>query len=126
MPTAWHTRSILFKPSFVLIAAPLWLPTALTARNLWIVGPCDGVVHILFTTMVLRDTHCQWVGLLQPFIVGIRNTPANRQEGHTLIGGNVSCDYRFLFWKYPGQGLPFNELAGAPELPEGQSVSIAP
>ncbi len=77
-------------------------------------------------TMVLRDTHCRWVGLLQPFVVGIRNTPANRQEGHTLIGGNISCDYRFLFWKYPGEGVPFNELAGAPELPEGQSVSIAP
>jgi hypothetical protein len=41
---------VLFKPSFVLVAAPLWLRTAPTARNLWIVGPCDGVVHILFTT----------------------------------------------------------------------------
>jgi hypothetical protein len=41
---------VLFKPSFVLVAAPLWLRTAPTARKLWIVGPCDGVVHILFTT----------------------------------------------------------------------------
>jgi hypothetical protein len=50
---------VLFKPSFVLVAAPLRLPTALTARNLWIVGPCDGVVHILFTTQVQRAAHAR-------------------------------------------------------------------
>jgi len=77
---------------------------------------------------ILRDSKCESssAGLYQPFIVGRRNTPENREQGHVLIAGDLACSYRFDFWKYPGGGDPFKELANAPELSYGQSVSIAP
>lgn len=77
---------------------------------------------------LLRDGKCESssAGLYQPFIVGRSNTPQNRQQGHVLIAGDLACNYRFDFWKYPGGGNPFKVLANAPELSYGQSVSIAP
>jgi hypothetical protein len=76
---------------------------------------------------VLRDSACESdsAGFYEPFIVGRKNTPENKQQGHILIAGNGACTYRFDFWKYPGGGNPYKELAAAPELSYGQSVSIA-
>jgi hypothetical protein len=82
------------------------------------------VVHRTF----LKDTcwdHSDFVGLIQPFIVGKRNTPSNRTQGTVLVGGNRPCKNRFDFWKYPSGGDPTSELKSAPTTITGQSVSFA-
>jgi hypothetical protein len=52
--------------------------------------------------------------VVQPFIVGTTNTPATTTIGTRIVGGDTA-----------GLG-PFNQAAGAPALPYGQSVSFHP
>jgi hypothetical protein len=82
------------------------------------------VVHRTY----LKDTcwqHSDFVGLVQPFIVGKKNTPSNRTQGEVVLGGNRPCKNRFDFWKYPSGGDPTSELKSAPTTTTGQSVSFA-
>jgi len=78
---------------------------------------------------VLTDKGCPSgeADVTQPFIVGLRNTPENRNQGSVVVGGNngIYCIYRFAFWKYPRGGNPEFALDNAPELISGQAVSIA-
>jgi hypothetical protein len=81
------------------------------------------VVHRTY----LKDTcwmHSDFVGLIQPFIVGKKNTPSNRTQGEVLVGGNRPCKNRFDFWTYPSGGDPTSELKSAPTTITGQSVSL--
>jgi hypothetical protein len=82
------------------------------------------VVHRTY----LKDTcwkNSDFVGLIQPFVVGKKNTPSNRTQGEVLVGGNRPCKNRFDFWKYPSGGDPASELKSAPTTVTGQSVSLA-
>ena len=81
------------------------------------------VVHRTY----LKDTcwlHSDIVMLIQPFIVGKKNTPSNQTQGDVLVGGNHPCKNRFDFWKYPSGGDPTSELKSAPTTVTGQSVSL--
>jgi hypothetical protein len=67
----------------------------------------------------------------EPFIVGEKNTPLNRKQGTTVVGGNYSCyEYegygKFDYWPYDAGGLPKSTLKKSPAEAAGQSVSIAP
>ncbi len=62
----------------------------------------------------------------QPFIVGTKNTPKNKQQGTVVVGGNTLCPGTFDYWKYPAGGDPIMTLQSAPQEPSGDSVSIAP
>lgn len=88
--------------------------TAAAYGNLEIVGATD-----------LND-NCRgdYVNIIQPFIVGNRNTPVNHTQGDTVVGGNLWCNARVDYWRYPSGGYPIKELFSAPQQPEGQSVSI--
>jgi len=67
------------------------------------------------------------VDVIQPFIVGTKNTPDNHTQGTTVVGTNTHCgEYETVFyWAYPSGGNPTNAFApGAAGW--GDSVSIAP
>lgn len=76
---------------------------------------------------VLTDT-CKRdrAAVVQPFIVGYENTPANRRQGNVVVGGNTACERTFDYWNYPAGGDPVGSLLLYPSFTESQSVSIAP
>jgi hypothetical protein len=72
--------------------------------------------------VLLGDT-CQgdYTHVIQPFIVGRKNTPVNDRRGSVVVGANEFCSADFRLWHYPGGGTPsksFTFQSG------GQSVSI--
>jgi len=74
---------------------------------------------------VLTDTCSDFEYTAQPFIVGSRNTPANKKQGVAVVGGNTYCSNRFNYWAYPAGGNPSSSLSSAPPDAYGDSVSIA-
>lgn len=74
---------------------------------------------------VLTDASCGKADIMQPFVVGEKNTPANRKQGRIVIGGNLSCATSNLldFWHYPKGGNPYKTY-GLGFVPAGESVSI--
>jgi hypothetical protein len=78
---------------------------------------------------VLNDTcYNGYVDVVQPFIVGKKNTPVNNKLGTTVVGGNLWCvnagNPDLPYWAYPAGGSPEGYFTPAPEYPAGQSVSI--
>jgi hypothetical protein len=63
--------------------------------------------------------------VMQPFIVGSKNTPANVELGGAVVGVDVLCS-KFDFWSYPKSGSPLKSLKATLGHTSGQSVSIAP
>jgi hypothetical protein len=66
---------------------------------------------------------CQgdYTHVVQPFIVGAKNTPVNDKQGKAVIGGNEFCSADFRKWRYPQGGNPLKSFS----FPSaGQSVSI--
>jgi len=72
--------------------------------------------------VVLSDT-CQgnYTHVLQPFILGHKNTPVNDKQGTAVAGGNDFCHADFRLWHYPGGGDPVKSFTFQSG---GQSVSI--
>jgi hypothetical protein len=97
--------------------------TNTTAIYQTIEEPCGGLMVI--GTTVLTDTcHNNYVGVVQPFIVGEKNTPNNTTQGTLVVGGNTWCKHRVDVWNYPAGGNPVLSLKSAPLEPYGGSVSI--
>jgi hypothetical protein len=86
----------------------------------------SGSTLTLEGTTVLQNTCGEYYApVVQPFIVGEKNTPVNKKQGKTLIGVDRQCSANIIYWNYPTGGDPFKTATG-PELPNGQSVSAAP
>ena len=85
----------------------------------------SGVLQLAHTT-VLSTKGCG-ADIIQPFVVGMDNTPGNTQQGRTIVGGNLGCDSRspVWFWRYPKGGGAIGRLHHSPAYVVGQSVSIA-
>lgn len=69
---------------------------------------------------------CRQTIVQQPFIVGETNTPANHEQGTTVVGGVFGGCSSFDYWSYAAGGTPRFALKSVPVSPQGQSVSIAP
>jgi hypothetical protein len=66
-------------------------------------------------TTVLQDDDCGsgWTIVGQSYIVGKKNTPANKQQGTVVMGDNSYCeDEPFDFWAYPAGGNPIKQILG--------------
>lgn len=75
----------------------------------------------------LDDPSCGENAVVQPFVVGKKNTPVNRKRGKTVIGGNLKCASTGVldFWHYAKGGNPYNHFdLGRGFVPDGESVSI--
>jgi hypothetical protein len=77
---------------------------------------------------VVLEGNCdqEYLNIVQPFVVGEKNTPVNDKQGREIVGGNLLCTGEFDFWKYPAGGAPQSELSSAPASPIGEAVSIGP
>jgi hypothetical protein len=73
--------------------------------------------------VVLSDI-CQgsYTHVVQPFIVGRKNTPVNDKQGRVVAGANEFCSADFRLWHYPAGNAPFKSFTFQSG---GQSVSIA-
>lgn len=80
-------------------------------------------------TKLSDDCDGDYVDVVQPFIIGTKNTPANKKQGTSVVGSNLWCydegTGKVDFWAYPMGGSPASDLANPPAQPYGQSVSIA-
>ncbi len=68
--------------------------------------------------VILADTcYRGYVAVLNPFVVGKRNTPANREQGTVIVGSNEYClendSEGIEFWHYPQGGNPYKKFATA-------------
>jgi hypothetical protein len=67
---------------------------------------------------------CRYANVMQPFVVGTRNTPGNHKQGAVVVGGNEGCYSLFGYWTYPAGGAPFKEKPGPASI-GGAAVSLA-
>ncbi|MGC9993550.1 MAG: SMP-30/gluconolactonase/LRE family protein [Candidatus Cybelea sp.] len=65
-----------------------------------------------------------YADVAQPFLVGRHNTPVNKTAATVVIGGNLWCSNVVDFWSFLQGGNPHSTLTGAPQAPDGQSVSF--
>jgi hypothetical protein len=72
---------------------------------------------------VLLGDSCDgdYTHVIQPFIVGSKNTPVNDKQGKVVAGANEFCSADFRLWHYPKGGTPFKSFTFQSG---GQSVSI--
>jgi hypothetical protein len=78
----------------------------------------------------LSDVYCykNYSDVVNPFVVGKKNTPVNDKQGSVVVGANLWCDARregVDYWHYPVAGQPYTYL-NSPAEPYGAAVSIAP
>jgi hypothetical protein len=91
----------------------------------------DGSLEAVSTTQLVDFCYDGYVDIPLPFILGKKNTPVNRVEGHVVLGPNTWCTnlgsaYSVVeYWKYPKGGAPFAQLSNPPAAPYGAVVSIA-
>jgi len=73
-------------------------------------------------TVTLSDT-CQgdYTHVVQPFIVGRKNTPVNDKQSKAVVGANEFCSANLRFWRYPAGNTPFKSFTFQSG---GQSVSL--
>jgi hypothetical protein len=125
-------KSVAFDKPINDIASVMWdgryltlTDGAFTTTIYRVVRKRTGLVTVGST--VLTD-NCNGDGAVVafPFIVGERNTPVNREEGYTVVGGNAACSGRFGYWQYLAGGNPSRVLPFAPAQPTGSAVSIGP
>ena len=81
-------------------------------------------------TALSDNCYNSYVDIVDPFIVGKKNTPVNDKQGNTLLGANLWCvdggKGEVDYWHYPKGGLPYKHLSGASADPYGAAVSIGP
>lgn len=69
-----------------------------------------------------------YTDVVQPFIVGAKNTPANKRRGRSVVGSNLWCadgsGGQVQCWNYPAGGNSAWSLGSPPVEPYGQVVSF--
>lgn len=102
-----------------------------TETALYQAAPAESGDLYVVSTTVLSDPACNGLSAVDwPFVVGKKNTPANKKQGSAVVGSNVACGNAskgspFDYWAYPAGGNPTSALGGGPASPTGSSVSIA-
>jgi hypothetical protein len=87
----------------------------------------SGALTVVGVTVLTDNCDGNNAEVWQPFIVGKRNTPANRTQGDGLVGFDTDCqqEQRSSLWPYPAGGPPIRRRDHQPAEPEGNAVSIA-
>jgi hypothetical protein len=82
-------------------------------------------------TVLSATCYNNYTDVVQPFIVGLKNTPANKHQGRIIVGSNLWCldgtsGGQVECWNYPTGGSPVSNISSPPAEPYGQSVSLPP
>ncbi|MGA2761001.1 MAG: hypothetical protein ABSF08_11850 [Candidatus Cybelea sp.] len=80
-------------------------------------------------TLLTATCYNNYADVVQPFIVGTKNTPANKHQGTIVVGSNLWCEDgssggQAECWNYPSGGNPDSSLGSPPADPYGQAVSL--
>jgi hypothetical protein len=67
---------------------------------------------------------CGHSDVIQPFIVGRKNTPDNTTQSTAATGSNNSCLSNVDLWAYPGGGNPRHVIIAPEKVTFGSAVSI--
>jgi hypothetical protein len=90
----------------------------------------SGTTLTVYGQTVLTDSCFSNYTDVNPFIVGKKNTPVNRQQSKVILGSNLWCNDAgsgggIKLWHYPAGGLPFKHLPNSLGEPYGAAVSFA-
>ncbi|MFY9709660.1 MAG: hypothetical protein WBD57_09535 [Candidatus Cybelea sp.] len=71
-----------------------------------------------------------YTDVVNPFVVGGKNTPANRRQGKVILGSNLWCNDAgggggINLWHYPAGGPVFRQIGASLGEPYGAAVSFA-
>lgn len=85
----------------------------------------SGDLTIVETTVLHGTCHTHNAWVVQPFIVGRKNTPINDREGQVVVSPDYFCtsEWPIDFWHYPGGARPFKAWP-LYFLPGGVAVSL--
>ncbi|MGC9992339.1 MAG: hypothetical protein ABSD52_08100 [Candidatus Cybelea sp.] len=79
-------------------------------------------------TVLSATCYNNYTDVVQPFIVGPKNTPLNKLQGKSVMGSNLWCadgsGSQVQCWNYPTGGGTVWSLVSPPAEPYGQAVSL--
>jgi hypothetical protein len=81
-------------------------------------------------TTLSDDCYGDYLDVVNPFIVGKKNTPVNDAQGNAVVGPNLWCEAegkggKVDYWHYPAGALPYKDVTSSSGNPYGAAVSIA-
>ncbi len=94
-------------------------------------GEEEGIVRVTISGSSLHDAgrtllgdvcYYAWEIELAPFILGSKNTPANRQQGKVVANNTLCAEQGAKLWKYTAGGYPYKAIVSAKGLVVAISV----
>jgi hypothetical protein len=112
--------------SFNTPGAAMWDGKYMTLSDEGANGDQEGIVRVTISGSSLHDAgrtilgdtcYGAWEIELAPFILGSKNTPANRRQGKVVIANNSLCaEQGAKLWNYTDGGYPYKTIASAKGL----------
>jgi hypothetical protein len=117
--------------SFDTPGAAMWDGKYMTLSDEGANGEEEGIVRVTMSGSALHDAgrtlladscYYGWEIELAPFILGSKNTPANRQQGKVVVANNTLCaEQGAKLWKYTAGGYSYKAIASA----EGLVIAVS-
>ena len=80
-------------------------------------------MHEVGRTLLGDNCYAGWEIELAPFILGSKNTPANREQGKVVVADNTLCtEQGAKLWSYTAGGFPYKAIASAQGLVAAISI----
>jgi hypothetical protein len=118
--------------SFNTPGAAMWDGKHMTLSDEGANGEEEGIVRVTISGSSLHDAgrtllgdfcYSAWEIELAPFILGSKNTPANRQQGKVVVANNARCAAQGAkLWKYTAGGYPYKSIVSAKGLVVAVSI----
>jgi hypothetical protein len=118
--------------SFTTPGAAMWDGKHMTLSDEAANGEEEGIVRVTMSGSALHEAgrtllgdacYYAWEIELAPFILGSKNTPANRQQGKVVVANNTLCaEQGAKLWKYTAGGYPYKAIRSAQGLVVAVSI----
>jgi hypothetical protein len=118
--------------SFNTPGAAMWDGKYMTLSDEGANGEEEGIVRVTISGSTLHEVgrtllsdtcYAEWEIELAPFILGLKNTPVNREESKVVVANNSRCaDQGAKLWKYTAGGYPYKAIASAKGLVAAISI----
>ena len=112
--------------SFNTPGAAMWDGKYMTLSDEGANGEEEGIVRVTISGSSLHDAgrtllgdtcYGAWEIELAPFILGLKNTPANREQGKLVVANNSVCaEQGAKLWHYTAGGYPYKAITSAKGL----------
>lgn len=118
--------------SFNTPGAAMWDGKYMTLSDEGANGEEEGIVRVTISGSTLHEVgrtllgdscYAEWEIELAPFILGAKNTPANREQAKVVVADNSLCtDQGAKLWSYTAGGYPYKAIASAKGLVAAISI----